>query len=79
MKQTNVLVYPADTEIGLEINNALKYIKSINLVGLSPTDRHGSYVYDDFTPNFPDPSHDQRFIDHLSQFLQYKQHFTAFH
>ncbi|WP_367296692.1 ATP-grasp domain-containing protein [Loigolactobacillus coryniformis] len=73
MKQTNVLVYPADTEIGLEINNALKYIKSINLVGLSPTDRHGSYVYDDFTPNFPDPSHDQRFIDHLSQFLQYKQ------
>lgn len=58
-KKINVMVYPADTEIGLEINNALKYVKFVHLVGVSPTNRHGGFVYADFVPNFDAPDDDQ--------------------
>ena len=41
----NILVFPCGSEIGLEINNALKYEKNITLFGGSSTDDHGRMVY----------------------------------
>lgn len=40
-----VLVFPCGSEIGLEINNALKYDKHLELFGLSSVPCHGRFVY----------------------------------
>jgi hypothetical protein len=45
MNKINVGVFPAGTEIGLEINRALRSVKDINLVGISGPVDHSSYVY----------------------------------
>lgn len=44
----NVLVFPCGSEIGLEIHNALKYDKHINLYGLSSMSCHGRMVYKNY-------------------------------
>ena len=44
----NVLVFPCGSEIGLEVHNALKYDKHINLVGLSSVSSHGRVVYKNY-------------------------------
>lgn len=72
MKTTNVLVYPADTEIGLEINNALKYVKFIHLIGVSPTMRHGRFVFADFLGNF-DADTDDKLIKRFNALIEAKQ------
>lgn len=72
MKTINVLVYPADTEIGLEINNALKYVKFIHLVGVSPTQRHGKYVFADFIGHF-NAANDSALIDQFNALIKTKQ------
>lgn len=41
----NVLVFPCGSEIGLEVHNALKYDKHINLYGLSSVPSHAKMVY----------------------------------
>jgi hypothetical protein len=56
MKQPDfrVLVFPAGTEIGLEIHHALRDIKNVRLYGAgSPQSNHAPYVYRDW---FPVPS-----------------------
>lgn len=45
MDKVNVAVFPAGTEIGLEINNALKYVKDIKLIGIAGPVDHSHYVY----------------------------------
>lgn len=49
----NVLVFPCGSEIGLEINNALKYSKDFKLFGGSSVDDHGKFVYENYIPNIP--------------------------
>ncbi len=49
----NVLVFPCGSEIGLEINNALKYSKDFRLFGGSSVDDHGKFVYENYIPNIP--------------------------
>jgi len=44
----NILVFPCGSEIGLEINNALKYEKNITLYGASSTNDHGRMVYKNY-------------------------------
>ena len=44
----NVLVFPCGSEIGLEVNNALKFDKHINLFGLSSVDCHAKMVYKNY-------------------------------
>jgi hypothetical protein len=54
----NILVFPCGSEIGLEINNALKYAKGIKLIGGSSVADHGKYVYQNYLegiPNIDDP------------------------
>ncbi len=44
----NVLVFPCGSEIGLEVHNALKFDKHINLYGLSSVSSHGRMVYKNY-------------------------------
>jgi len=40
-----VAVFPAGSEIGLEIHNALRFVKDISLYGFTSTSDHSSHVY----------------------------------
>jgi hypothetical protein len=42
----NVLIYPAGTEIGLEIFRALKYQKDFKVFGANSCEDHSKYLYD---------------------------------
>lgn len=48
-----VLVFPCGSEIGLEINNALKYDKHIEVYGLSSVPCHGAFVYRNYIEGIP--------------------------
>jgi len=45
MSKKNVAIFPAGTEIGLELHNALRFIKDLSLIGLASTEDHSSFVY----------------------------------
>lgn len=62
MKRRNVLIFPAGTEIGLEIYNALKYCKEVRLFGAGQdVSNHAQFIY---TPYSIIPS------VHTSQWLE---------
>lgn len=46
VKKINVLIFPAGSEIGLEIYNSLKYNLHVELFGASGKSDHAVYVYD---------------------------------
>lgn len=49
MKIRNVLVFPAGTEVGLEIFNALKYCKEVRLFGAGQNiTNHGEFTYPEY-------------------------------
>lgn len=49
----NVLIYPCDTEIGLEIYRALCYTKFYNLYGDYKVNGHGNYIFSNFVFDLP--------------------------
>jgi carbamoylphosphate synthase large subunit len=54
----NILIYPCGTEIGLEINRALRYQKGINVFGGNSYDDHSRFYFNDinFVPDiYEDP------------------------
>ncbi len=65
----NVAVFPAGTEIGLEIHASIKYSKGINLIGFASIEDHSSFIYRncDFTAPFVD-SH--LLLQQLNQLLE---------
>lgn len=49
MKKRNVLIFPAGTEIGLEIFNSLRYCKEVNLFGAGQdVPNHARFIYEDY-------------------------------
>lgn len=68
----NVAVFPAGTEIGLEINRALRYSTHINLFGLSSMRDHARCVYKNYSENIPNYT-DNNFIDKLNNFIENNQ------
>jgi len=49
MRKRNVLVFPAGTEIGLEINNALKHCKEVALFGAGQgTSNHAMFAFPEY-------------------------------
>jgi len=65
----NVAVFPAGSEIGLEINQALKYSTHINLFGLSSVPDHSRCVYKNYSDEMPHYS-DENFIQKLNEFIE---------
>lgn len=67
----NVLVFPAGTEIGLEINNALKYTKFYNVIGASSMEDHSYWVYRNMSESLPfiTESTSEEFIGKLNKII----------
>lgn len=63
-----VAVFPAGSEIGLEINNALKYSTHFEVYGLSSVPCHASYVFSKYIEGVPFYTKDN-FIDELNRIL----------
>jgi predicted ATP-grasp superfamily ATP-dependent carboligase len=61
-----VAIFPAGTEIGLEINSALKYSTNIEVYGFTSVKDHSEYVYNNYVDGIPFYS-DEGFIDELNQ------------
>lgn len=61
----NVLVFPCGSEVGLEVNEALKRDKHIRLFGLSSVPCHGKFVFDNYIEGIPFINTDT-FIDELN-------------
>lgn len=53
MNKINVAVFPAGSEIGLEIHNALRFVKDITLYGFTSTSDHSSLVYKNMVSGLP--------------------------
>lgn len=49
----NVMIFPAGSEIGLEIYNALKYMKDINIIGGTSIMDHSYCVYENLVEDLP--------------------------
>lgn len=65
----NIAIFPSGTEIGLEINNALKYIKDINIIGFSSSQDHTRFVYKKYIDNLPSYN-EKDFIERLNSAIK---------
>ncbi|WP_042142568.1 ATP-grasp domain-containing protein [Paucisalibacillus sp. EB02] len=73
MKKYNVLIYPAGTEIGLEIYNSLKYNLHFDIYGASGKSDHAKFIYPQHR-YFEDDSlyiSKQNFIEHFNTVLDH--------
>ncbi|MFQ9514261.1 MAG: ATP-grasp domain-containing protein [Eubacterium sp.] len=64
----NVLVFPCGSEIGLEVHNALKYDKHLNLYGLSSVSSHGRMVYKNYIEGISFIT-SETFLDELNRII----------
>lgn len=53
MEKKNILVFPCGSEIGLSIQQQLKYSRFFHLIGGSSTEDHGIIVFEDYIGNIP--------------------------
>jgi hypothetical protein len=53
MSKKNIAVFPAGTEIGLEIHNALRFVKDLNIIGLASVEDHSAFVYKNLDMSAP--------------------------
>ena len=67
-----VAIFPAGSEIGLEINNALKYSTYYEVWGLSSVPCHAEYVYSNYIDGLPFYTNDN-FIKKLNEVLENKK------
>ena len=68
IKKHRVLVFPAGTEIALEIHNALKDCKEFELIGATSVDCHADMVFKNCVNNMPFVD-DDGFIDALNNVI----------
>lgn len=67
-----VAVFPAGSEIGLEINRALKYSTFFDVIGFSSMKDHTRYVYKEYIEDLPFIN-DENFIDELNKRIEEKK------
>lgn len=70
--KTKVAVFPAGSEIGLEIHNALKYATHFEVYGLSSVPSHASYVFANYIEGIPYYT-SENFIDELNKIIVQNQ------
>lgn len=68
MNTIKIAIFPSGTEIGLEINNALRFSKDIELIGLSSIKDHTRYIYNNYFENLPFYN-DKDFIEKLNEIV----------
>ena len=64
----NVLIFPAGTEIGLEIYNALKFSKMLNVIGATSATDHARMVYKNIIDDVPFVT-DEDFIEKMNKIV----------
>jgi biotin carboxylase len=69
MHKKRVAVYPAGTEIGLEIHNALRFAKDVKLIGLASVEDHSAFVYETIDTEAPFIDDDNLF-DYLQKAIR---------
>lgn len=52
MSKVNVLVFPAGKNNSIELHNALSHNVNIEVFGTSSIERHGRYVFKNYTDRF---------------------------
>lgn len=67
-----VAVFPAGSEIGLEINRALKYSMYIELFGFSSVNDHAKFVYKNYIGDIPFYN-DENFIEVINYHIEENQ------
>lgn len=65
----NILVFPAGSEIGLEINRSLRFIKEVTLFGLSSIDDHGKHVFQNHLSGVP-YFYEDGFVEKINSIIQ---------
>lgn len=63
------MVFPCGSEIGLEINNALKFVKGLKIYGGSSVADHGKYTYKNYIEGIPNVA-DEDFIPSLNRIVE---------
>ncbi len=64
-----IAIFPAGTEIGLEINRALKYSTHLEIYGFTSLKDHSEYVYSNYVEGLPFYS-DDLFINELNYYIE---------
>lgn len=64
-----IAIFPAGTEIGLEINRALKYSTYLEVYGFTSLKDHSEYVYSNYSEGLPLYSEDS-FINTLNDYIE---------
>ena len=65
----NILVFPAGTEIGLEIHNALKYSKFVRLFGATSLECHADFVFENYIEELAPFVDDPDFIPYMNRII----------
>lgn len=68
-ERKRVAVFPAGSEIGLEIQSALKYSTFFDVVGFSSVPCHASYVFKEYYEGLPFYTHPE-FINILNEWIE---------
>lgn len=68
-KKTNILIFPAGEMISLELHTALSSCVNFEVYGASSVDRHGSYVFKNYTSGLPLITH-KNFITELNLLIK---------
>lgn len=64
-----IAIFPAGTEIGLEINRALKYSTHLEIYGFTSLKNHSEYVYSNYVGGLPLYT-DDSFINELNYYIE---------
>ena len=72
MKHVNVLVFPCGSEVGLELNHALKDSSFITLFGASSVEDHGRCVFENYVGGIPFVTAPD-FIEKINEVIAEKQ------
>ncbi|AYZ67547.1 ATP-grasp domain-containing protein [Burkholderia multivorans] len=70
MKKWNVLVYPAGTEIGLEIARSLSFSKHFNLVGANSIRDHSDILFPTLICDLPDVRNKDALLSRISEIVE---------
>lgn len=69
MEVKNILIFPAGTEIGLEIHNALKDSKFVKLFGATSIECHADFVFANYIPELAPFADDPDFIPYMNRII----------
>lgn len=70
MKKWNVLVYPAGTEIGLEIARSLNFSTHFNLIGGNSTNDHSDIIFPEVIADLPSVDNKEALIDEIQRLIR---------